>query len=49
MEEGALVDDVISGDGEEGVLVREDGAVLSDDVEQVHATRLDRLVDVVVG
>ena len=49
MEEGALVGPVLLGGTQQGVLVREDGAVLSDDVKQMHPTRLNRLCDVVVG
>ena len=49
MEQSALVGCLVPTAAEQGVLVREDGAVLCDDIKQVHTARLYGLGDVVVS
>ena len=49
VKEGTLIRPIGLGGAQQGVLVREDGTVLGDDVKQMHSTRLNCLCDVVVG
>ena len=49
VEEGAFIWPVVLCCTQQGVLVREDGAILSDDVKQMNSTRFNCLCDVVVG